>query len=179
VRHRTHAIAALLLAAASLPMAARAQDAKTFAIGGYGEMLFQSYGYGPPGTSANRIVDIPRFVLEFEYYFAKDLYTEAEIEYEHGGAGVALEPDGSPAIEKGGEIAIEQFYIAKRFSPLVSARLGHFIVPIGLLNVSHHPNQFFTAVRGEAETALIPTTWHETGAEVSGNTGGIAYRLHR
>jgi len=121
-------------------------------------------------------------VLEFEYYFTRSLWVETEIEYEHGGTGSTLELEYEEfgefefESEKGGEVVIEEFHVTRSFAPWFNARLGHFILPIGLINPDHNPNQFFTAIRPESETMIIPTTWHETGAAVFGTARGFAYQ---
>jgi hypothetical protein len=45
------------------------------------------------------------------------------------------------------------------------------VVPVGLTNSHHEPNQFFGTVRPEGETSIIPCTWHETGLEFFGTIG--------
>lgn len=162
-----------------------------FVIEGYGEMVFSHFDYGPDQKSGDNgsppdsrsELDITRFVLEFESRLSEKISFEAEIEFEHGGAGAAMELDFEEfgefeqEIEKGGEIELEQFHVTRSFSTAVNLRLGHFILPIGLLNRAHLPTQFFTVQRPEAETGLIPTTWHETGVELFGNLRTFAYRL--
>lgn len=185
---RVVACAAVGLACASV---ARAQEQKgKFEIGGYGEMLYSHYNYGPDQQSSpsgapsdsRAIVDLPRFVLEFEYYFTHSLWLESEIEYEHGGTGSTLELDYEEfgefeqEVEKGGEVVLEEFHITRSFGPAFNAGAGHFILPIGLLNTAHEPDDFFTAVRPEAEVAIIPITWHETGLEVFGTVYDFGYR---
>jgi len=182
------------LAVATLAGALSAQpshaDGHKFEIGGYGEILYSHYNYGPDQASApdgaphdsRATMDLPRFVLELEYWFTRGLYIESEIEYEHGGTGSALELEYEEfgefefESEKGGEVLLEEFHLTKVFSPRFNARIGHFILPIGLINAEHDPGQFFTAVRPESEVGIIPTTWHETGAEVFGEASGFAYR---
>lgn len=167
---------------------ARAEGVK-FEIGGYGEMLYSHYNYGPDQKSdpngapadSRAIVDVPRLVLEFEAYFTRSLWMETEIEYEHGGTGSAMELEYEEfgefefESEKGGEVVLEECYLARSFGTGLNARLGHFVVPVGLVNKSHMPSDFFTAVRPESEVALIPTTWHETGVSLFGTVSGFAY----
>ncbi len=162
-----------------------------FEISSYAEILYSHYDYGPDRLSGENgsasdsrsIADVRRFVLEFEYEYADDLYFEAEIEFEHGGAGAALEAEHGESgeyeteIEKGGEIVLEELHLTKVFSPAFSLRAGHVLVPVGLINAYHLPTDFFTTVRPEAETSLLPATWHETGVEVFGRIAPVRYRL--
>lgn len=162
-----------------------------FVLEVYAEMLYSHFDFGPDQKSgpngappdSRSILDIPRFVPEIKYYFSEDLYFETEIEIEHGGTGSALElefeefGEFEQEIEKGGEIELEQFHVTKSFSTAFNLRLGHFILPIGLINTAHLPKEFFTTVRPEAETGIIPTTWHETGIELFGRFSNFAYQL--
>ncbi len=159
---------------------------RKFRFGGYGEMVasFKDYGInrfagtatGNTRTHRNTIA-IPRFVLAFDYKFNSKWILGAEIEFEAGGTGSAIELENSEngeyetEIEKGGEVALEQFHITRLIIPQFNVRAGHMIVPIGLTNAHHEPINFFGTVRPQAETALLPSTWHETGIQFFGSFG--------
>ena len=159
---------------------------RKFRFGGYGEMLanFMDYGinrytgtsYG--NTRQNRAeISIPRFVFAFDYKFTPKWILGAEIEFEAGGVGTAVELENSEngeyetEIEKGGEVALEQFHITRLILPELNVRVGHIIVPVGLTNFNHEPINFFGTSRPEGETTIIPSTWHETGLEIFGTLG--------
>ena len=159
---------------------------KKFRVGGYGEMVanFKNYGinryYGAPeGNPKTRrnTISIPRFVLAFDYKFTPKWILGAEIEFESGGTGVAYELENSEngeyetEVEKGGEVALEQFHITRLILPEINVRVGHIIVPVGLTNAHHEPINFFGTSRPEGETKIIPSTWHETGLELFGTLG--------
>ncbi len=59
-------------------------------------------------------------------------------------------------IEKGGEVALEQFHITRVISRGLNVRVGHQIVPVGLTNAHHEPINFFGTVRPEGETTPCP-----------------------
>ena len=157
-----------------------------FRVGGYGEMVanFKDYGInrywgskvGNPKTDRNTI-SIPRFVIAFDYKFTPKWILGAEIEFESGGTGAAYELENSEngeyetEIEKGGEVALEQFHITRLILPEINVRVGHVIVPVGLTNSHHEPVNFFGTSRPEGETKIIPCTWHETGLELFGTLG--------
>lgn len=161
-----------------------------FRFGGYGEMLASHKDYGinrfyggNDGNSktSRSTIAIPRFVLAFDYKFNEKWTLSSEIEFEAGGTGQAIELENTEngeyetEIEKGGEVALEQFHITRNICPAFNVRFGHIIVPVGLTNAHHEPINFFGTVRPEGETTLIPSTWHETGMEVFGSFGkGIA-----
>lgn len=157
-----------------------------FRFGGYGEMVasFKDYGInrfdgtatGNTRTHRNTI-SIPRFVLALDYKFTSKWILGAEIEFESGGTGTAVELENSEngeyetEIEKGGEVALEQFHITRLIVPQFNVRVGHMIVPVGLTNAHHEPINFFGTIRPQAETQLLPSTWHETGIQVFGSFG--------
>ena len=159
---------------------------KKFRFGGYGEMVanFKDYGNnrfyghseGNPKKNRNTI-SIPRFVLAFDYKFNSKWILGAEIEFEAGGVGTAYELENSEngeyetEIEKGGEVAIEQFHITRLITPAFNVRAGHLIVPVGLTNSHHEPINFFGTSRPEGETTILPSTWHENGLELFGSFG--------
>ena len=165
-----------------------------FRFGGYGEMLarFMNYGtnrfYGGTDNNGHRnSVSIPRFVLALDYKFTPKWMLGAEIEFESGGVGIEMELENSEngeyetEMEKGGEVALEQFHITRLIHRGVNVRVGHLILPVGLTNAHHEPIFFFGTSRPEGETTLVPSTWHETGVELFGELGSgyrrCSYRL--
>ena len=157
-----------------------------FRFGGYGEMVanFKDYGinrfYGHKEGNAKQshsAISIPRFVLAFDYKFTPKWILGAEIEFEYGGTGTSYELENTEngeyetEVEKGGEVALEQFHITRLIVPEFNIRAGHLIVPVGLTNAHHEPINFFGSSRPEGETTIIPCTWHETGIEFLGKFG--------
>ena len=159
---------------------------RQFRFGGYGEMVanFKDYGinrfYGHSDGNSKQnhnTISIPRFVLAFDYKFSPKWILGAEIEFEYGGTGTAYELENTEngeyetEVEKGGEVALEQFHITRMIIPELNVRAGHLIVPVGLTNAHHEPINFFGSSRPEGETTIIPCTWHETGIELLGRFG--------
>jgi hypothetical protein len=105
----------------------------------------------------------------------------SEIEFEHGGSEVAVEIEAEETgefeheIERGGEVALEQFWIQKSFGKGFNIRMGHLVVPVGQTNKSHMPTEFFTCYRPEGEFNIMPCTWHETGISLWGKLGSWRY----
>jgi hypothetical protein len=95
-----------------------------------------------------------------------------ELEYEEGG-------EYEVEVEKGGEVALEQFHITKSFGKFLNIRAGHMIVPVGITNAHHEPIFFFGTTRPEGEITMIPCTWHETGIAVLGQFSriGLSYEM--
>jgi hypothetical protein len=160
-------------------------------VGGYGEAVMQrmfysdspsryAYPASHAGESHGRF-DLPHVVLYLGYDCGRGWRLGTEIEFEHGGAGATYEIEKTEAgeyeteIEKGGEVAIEQFWIEKAFAPYAHLRMGHIVVPVGLTNAYHFPTEYFSVLRPEEESAILPCTWHETGVSFWGHAGAWRY----
>lgn len=180
--------AAAIIMAAALPVTAQSvadtAGYSKFRFGGYGEIVasFKDYGinrFQQGGVTKERrnTIAIPRFVLAMDYKFTPKWILGAEIEFEAGGTGAAYEIENSEngeyetEIEKGGEVALEQFHLTRLIVPAFNVRVGHMIVPFGLTNTHHEPINFFGTVRPESETVMLPCTWHETGLSLFGSFG--------
>lgn len=159
-------------------------------VGGYGEVAFSRNFYsdnylrytdpGKYGGSHGRF-DLPHVVVYLGYDFGKGWSLSSEIEFEHGGTESAVEIETEEAgeyekeTERGGEVALEQFYIQKVFRPQLKLRVGMQVVPVGGTNAHHEPNQFFGVYRPEGENTILPCTWHEVSVSLSGRAGGWSY----
>lgn len=155
-----------------------------FRFGSYGQAIatFRNYGInrfqkeGSPREHRNTIA-IPDFSVGFDYKLSPKWIVSAEIEFESGGTGVAVELEGNEngeyetEIEKGGEVALEQLHITRLIVPGFNVRAGHMVVPVGLGNVNHEPIHFFGAATPESQSTMLPSTWHETGIEIFGTVG--------
>ena len=161
-------------------------------VGGYGEVAYSRNYYSDSGNryssaSAHKNdpshgrFDIPHAVIYLGYDFGKGWTMGTEIEFEHGGAGSAIEYEAEEAIEmeqeqeKGGDVELEQFWIQKSFGRFLNVRAGHIVVPFGLTNAYHEPLNFFTVYRPEGENTILPCTWHQTGVSLWGHIGDFRY----
>ncbi len=159
-----------------------------YRVGGYGEMVasFKDYGQNrwatPHGSSRlnHNTIAIPRMVVAGDYKLNQKWILGVEVEFEAGGTGIEYEMESGGGaengeyeqeMEKGGEVALEQFHITRLIVPELNVRAGHMIVPVGLTNTHHEPINFFTTTRPEGETTLMPSTWHQTGLELFGTVG--------
>ena len=122
-------------------------------IGGYGEMFYAK----PEGK--DDYADVYRFITYFGYKFNDWIVLNTEIEFEHGADSTS---------GNGGKTVVEFLYLDFLLSQEVNVRLGHVLVPMGLVNLRHEPTLFNTVQRPEIEKNLIPSTWHENGALVYG-----------
>lgn len=169
------------------PLCAKAQDDyEKFRFGSYGEMVANYKQYDsnrfsgqPSGADKGNFgtIAIPRFVLALDYKLSRSWELGTEIEFEGGGVGIETELEASEngeyemEMEKGGEVALEQFHITRHITRGLNLRVGHMILPLGLTNTHHEPINFFGCERPEGETAFLPSTWHETGLALLGSFG--------
>lgn len=161
-------------------------------VGGYGEVAYTRNFYS---DNVNRYshaadyrnapshgrFDIPHVVLMLGYDFGRGWTMGSEIEFEHGGVESAAEIEAEEVgefeqeVERGGEVALEQFWIDKKFMPQLHVRAGHMVVPLGETNAHHLPTEFFTVYRPEGEYEIMPCTWHQTGISLWGRAGAWRY----
>lgn len=114
------------------------ENGKGLTIGGYGEAVYSHNFYSDKyirytakdpsvykGQSHGRF-DLPHVVLFLNYNFGHGWSMGSEIEFEHGGTESAIEIEEEEAgeyeseIERGGEVALEQFWIRN-----LSVRIQH------------------------------------------------------
>ncbi len=159
-----------------------AAESNPFSVSGYGVIHYSHFDWElDPGRRA--AIDVERFVIAPKYRINDTIRLESELEFEHGGTGSTMEFDKfeefgefEMEIEKGGEVIVEKLAAVFSFQPAFNLRVGHIIVPVGLIAKRHRPQHYFTTTRPEAETHLIPTIWHETGVEVFGSLGALNYQ---
>lgn len=163
-------------------------------IGGYGEAVFSRHFYSDnvfryshadrykDAPSYSRL-DLPHAVIMLGYDFGHGWSIGTEIEFEHGGIEAAVEKETEETgefeqeIERGGEVALEQFWVQKSFNKYLNVRAGHIVVPVGMTNSNHLPTQFFGLYRPEGENTIMPCTWHETGVSLWGKVGSWRYEV--
>ena len=101
-------------------------------LGGYGEMHYNNLDNKNGDSGDVDEIDFHRFVLFIGHEFSKKTRFFSEIELEHSLAG-----DGKP-----GEVELEQAYIEHDLSSTTQLKAGLFLMPVGLLNLTHEPNTF-------------------------------------
>ena len=181
-------IATALLACCALTVSAQSR----LSVGGYGEVNYSRNFYSDhvsrysqpeehKNDPSHGRFDIPHAVIYLGYDFGKGWTLGTEIEFEHGGVGLAYEKEDEEGgeweqeTEKGGEVELEQFWIQKSFAEWANIRAGHIVVPVGLNNAHHEPLNYFTVYRPEGENTILPSTWHQTGISLWGRHGDFRY----
>ena len=185
----------LLATLAAGTVSAQSDSAATksrLTVGGYGEAVYSRHFYSDnvfrysfPSRYADAPsygrVDLPHAVIMLGYDFGHGWTMGTEIEFEHGGVEAAVEKEMEETgefeqeVERGGEVALEQFWVQKSFSRAFNIRAGHIVVPVGMTNNNHTPNRFFGVYRPEGENTIMPCTWHETGLALWGRVGHWRY----
>jgi hypothetical protein len=94
------------------------------------------------------------------YQFSDKIKLVSEIEWEHGGRE-----------KTGGYGIIEQAYLDFKVNEALNIKVGHVIVPVGMVNLYHEPTAFHSVARPETEKYIIPSTWHENGVMLHGKLG--------
>ena len=102
-------------------------------IGGYGEAVYNynfysdnvfRYSHADRYTESkgHGRVDIPHAVIMLGYDMGRGWSVGTEVEFEHGGTEVAVEKETEETgefeqeVERGGEVALEQFWVQKSFN---------------------------------------------------------------
>jgi len=133
--------------------------------GGYGELHYNNLN-GLGGAADLNEIDFHRFVLFFGHEFSKDIRFFSELELEHSIAGEA----------KAGEIELEQAFLDFDISNTMRAKAGLFLIPVGIINETHEPTTFYGTERNPIEKNIIPATWWEAGAALTGEISeGLSY----
>lgn len=120
-------------------------------VGGYGEITYNQ----PEGLNGE--LDVQRLVLLFGYKFNEKVQFVTEIELEH--------------VE---EVFVEQAFLQYSLSDNVNLRGGLMLVPMGIVNEYHEPTTFNGVERPSIDGSIVPTTWREIGAGVSGRFDNLS-----
>ncbi|RVU46875.1 hypothetical protein EA187_07000 [Lujinxingia sediminis] len=159
-----------------------------FELSGYGELRFAGHDFGPdptrPGGSREdlrAVFEQSRFVTKIDGEMPYGFGLEAEIEFEHGGTGSALELEWEEfgeyehEVEKGGEVLVEELYVSKTFfKERLKLKLGRFYVAVGQLSSNYRPTDYLAGRRSEAETTVLPAVWDEMGLSAELDMGPVA-----
>ena len=142
-------------------------------IGAYGEVIFGSQQNPAAGGHWQNGFDARRMVLLPTYAVTDNIIFNAEIEFEHAGAGF----DNDDKLH--GTAEIEQLWVDFKIMDQFNVRApGVDLVPIGFINQHHEPTQFYSVRRPELYNGLIPSTWKVPAASVYGTvTDGVKYQV--
>lgn len=140
-------------------------------VGGYGELHYNNLSNGQ-GTD-KKLLDFHRFVLFVNHEFNDEIRFFSELEVEH--AYMNDNNDGSGDTSSG-EVGIEQAFVQFDLSEETKANVGILLIPAGIINRRHEPPTFYGVERNPVEKNIIPTTWAESGAMLTGQySSGFRY----
>lgn len=130
-------------------------------IGGYAQI-----DYNQPITkdqTDNGKLDVHRLVMLFGYRFSDRIQFITEIEVEHVH-----------------EIYLEQAYLHYKVNGWLGVRAGLVLIPVGIINEVHEPPTFNGVERPGLDTYVVPSTWREIGAGITGNIrpARLKYQLY-
>lgn len=130
-------------------------------IGGYGQIDFnQNFGND---IRSNGKLDVHRMVMLFAYQFNDRVDFVTELEFEHVK-----------------EVFVEQAFIRYKLNDFMALRAGLILIPMGIVNEYHEPTTFNGVERPNVASKIVPTTWREIGAGISGKFTdlGLKYQLY-
>ena len=133
------------------------QTTITFDEDGSNKLYIKLYGhidYNQKIESGKRNpgkMDVHRLVTLFGYQFNRKTQFVTEIEVEHGN-----------------EIFVEQAFVKHRISRGISLKTGLLLIPMGFINEMHEPTFFYSVERPLLDKNIIPSTWREIGAGITG-----------
>ena len=133
------------------------QTDRKLTIGGYAQI-----DYNQPlnsDTYNNGILDVHRLVLLFGYKFNSKTQFVTELEMEHVS-----------------EVFVEQAFIDYRINNYINFRAGLMLIPMGIVNEYHEPPTFMGVERPQLDNYIVPTTWREIGAGITGNIPGASLK---
>jgi len=142
-------------------------------IGGYGELQYANLS-NDAGDSIKEL-DLHRFVIYINHEFNDKTRFFSEFEIEH--AAISDNNDGSGNTSNG-EVEVEQAYVQFDLNENTKVNAGVFLVPVGIINETHEPATFYGVQRNPIEHDIIPATWWEGGAMLSGHyESGFSYDI--
>jgi hypothetical protein len=135
------------------PLASASSTGQT-SFFGYGEINYNR----PFRDQSNTQMDVRRAVLGVTHQATERTRIVTEFEFEHAIASSSDE----------GEVEVEQIYVEHKLNDNLGLKGGLFLIPLGMLNLSHEPTSYYGVERNFIETAIIPTTWREVGLSAFG-----------
>lgn len=136
-------------------------ETRKLTIGAYAQVEFtQQFG---DTLRHNALIDVHRLVMFMGYKFNSRTHFVSEIEFEHVN-----------------EAAVEQAFLNYKVTRWMDVRAGLILIPMGIINEYHEPSTFNGTLRPSLDNKIVPTTWRELGAGVTGHLDKLAikYQLY-
>ncbi len=146
-----------------------------FSLEAYGVVNYYAYDWETLPNRRNAL-DPERLNLYLYYDFSDKIQFKSEIEFEHGGTGIAMSFDPiqefgefEEEISKGGQVVLEQINLLFKIDPRFQIRVGKMRFYMGNASKDDEPKDYFTTYRSQVENTILPLGWYETGVELSGS----------
>lgn len=146
-----------------------------FEYEGYGAINYYGYNWQTDQNRRNKI-DVERLNLYLKHNLTESIQFKSEIEFEHGGAGTTMSFDPLEEfgefeleVDKGGAVILGQLNMSYKYNRFLNFRIGKFNYVNGNASKFDEPTQYSTGYVSEAENAILPIGWDETGFEFSGD----------
>ena len=140
-----------------------------FSIGGYTELLYQRFsdttGLGPNGSDLDTTV--PRAVMFLGYRINERLVVNSEFRVDRD----IFDTDSA-------EASVDLAYLDYILNPAFSLRAGIVLVPMGLVNEFHQPNEYLGTRPGFGDIFTLLNVWHALGFGFAGHKWGFDYRAY-
>lgn len=130
-------------------------------IGGYAQIDYnQNFD---KNIRSNGKMDVHRLVMLFGYQFNDRVDFVTELEFEHVK-----------------EVYVEQAFIRYKLNDFMALRAGLLLIPMGIINEYHEPTTYNGVERPNVASKIVPTTWREIGAGLSGaiQDAGLKYQIY-
>jgi hypothetical protein len=133
-------------------------DQNATTIGGYAQFNLTSTRRGFDGKFDTQAT-VRRLVLLLSHHITDSIAAYTELEWENAIACATCS----------GSVEIEQAYVDWQIlGDALTLRSGLVLIPLGLLNLWHEPPIFHGVDRPQFDQTVIPTTWRELGAGITG-----------
>ena len=161
-----------------------------FSFTGYGEMVYQKYsrethftfdpsmGF-PTGKDAE--FTILRGVVFVGYRLSDRLILNSEIRVDRNlfDRGVStFAKDYNPPTVDDVEGSLDQAYLDYVMSPALTLRAGVILLPVGLYNEYHRPDENLGTRPALGQFYTYPSIWHALGFGIAGTKYGFDYRVY-
>ena len=130
-------------------------------VGGYAQIDYNQIVDEPQLQNGN--LDIHRMIIFLGHKFNDKVSFFSEVEFEHVK-----------------ELYVEQAFLEYKINDWMNFRGGLLLVPMSIVNEYHEPPTFNGVERPNLNKHIVPTTWRELGAGVSGSLKNISlnYQLY-
>lgn len=148
--------------------------AKKLDFEAYGIINYHAFNWQLVPDKRNEI-DFSQAVIGLDYQISDRWKFNSELEFEHGGTGVALEFDPLEEfgefeyeVEKGGEIWLEEFNLSYQWFNKHEISFGRVKLPFGLASFYDEPTEYRSIGYNQLENTILPSNWTEFGIVLNG-----------